>query len=355
MTFSFSKVFAPAAVFLLTMTHAPLMADSIGEPQLYDDSDYNEYWEQQFLFDNGTMVTSQFLIANFPFSKQHGLMVATLKKPGEDTVIVKNGRKRDGWNFDAAEPRLSIFQHELSGSYPGYFVRLNNTAAEVDVLFTSNEEAIPLISADNALGLPEMSLYAPIVRAEGRWRPGPEIGGAGIEGEWEKIGPGSGYGLHVVQRRNLNHSIRRWQRFSATSRAGGYAPILHAFETPNGEKKSVLLLLNGGDKPIRFDDIELTQNTSGTAWDISTKVGDASLTGTLTMENSIEDFQLKDHLNHLEQLVAGSLADISRRRFSTSYDLTLSIGGNRTNISGKALAEDIILGKEKKKKRRSRR
>ncbi len=352
MTFSFSKVLASATVFLLTMTHVPLMAGSIDKPRLYDDSDYNEYWEQQFLFDNGTMVTSQFLIANFPFSKQHGLMVATLKKPGDDTVIVKNGRKRDGWNFEAAEPRLSIFQHELSGSYPGYFVRLNNTAAEVDVLFTANEEAIPLIAADNALGLPEMTLYAPTARAEGRWRAGPEIGGAGIEGEWEKIGTGTGYGLHVIQRTNLNHAIRRWQRFSATSYTGDYAPILHAFETPNGEKKSILLLLKSGDAPIRFDDLELTQSASGTAWEVSAKAGDASLVGTLTTENNIEDFELKDHL---EQLVAGSLADISRRRFSTSYDLTLTIGSNSTNILGNALAEDIILGEEKKKKRRSRR
>ncbi|MEX0298087.1 MAG: hypothetical protein AB3N28_03395, partial [Kordiimonas sp.] len=249
MTISFSKFFAPAAVFLLAAYSSSTIAGTIEQPRLYDDSDYNEYWEQQFLFDNGTMVTSQFLIANFPFSKQHGLMVATLKKTGSDAVIVKNGRKRDGWNFDETEPRLSIFQHELSGNHPGYLVRLDNTAAEVDVLYTSKAEAIPLTLEGNPLGLPELSIYAPTARAEGRWRAGPEIGGAGEEGNWEELGTGGGYGLHVVQKNSLNSSIRRWQRFTALSGDGDYAPIIHAFETPKGKHQSTLVLLNKGGEP----------------------------------------------------------------------------------------------------------
>lgn len=354
MSFRFSKLFLPATFVLLAFSHTA-NAGAIKEPRLYDDSDYNEYWEQQFLFDNGTMVTSQFLIANFPFSKQHGLMVATLKKPENDAIIVKNGRKRDGWNFDETKPRLSIFQHELSGDHPGYFVRLNNTAAEVDVLYTSREKSIPLIRAGNPFGLPEVSLYAPAARAEGRWRAGPEIGGAGEDGDWEQLGTGGGYGLHVVQRTSLNHSIRRWQRFTAFASDAQYAPILHAFETPSGDKQSTLIILNQGSEPIRFDNITLTQANSGTSWELTAQTEGATLSGIIKSKDNIENFQLKDHLNHLEQMVAGSLADISRHRFTAHYDLTLTVNGKVSDLNGTALAENIVLGEEKKRKRRSRR
>ena len=94
-------------------------------PSLSDERDYSEYWEQQFLFDNNTLATSQFLIANLPFSKHHGMMVATLKEPDKDVVVIKNGRKRSGWAFEATEPKMTIFQHQLSGSSPDFNLQLH--------------------------------------------------------------------------------------------------------------------------------------------------------------------------------------------------------------------------------------
>jgi len=357
MTFSLSRYMAPIILYILLAFNVsiPLAAETITAPKLYDDSDYNEFWEQQFLFENGTIVTSQFLIANFPFSKQHGLMIATFKKPNKDMIIIKNGRTRDGWDYDPAKQRLSIFQHELSGEHPHYKTSLNNTAAEVDVTYISNQQPIPLILPNNALGLPEISLYAPTAKAHGRWRAGPEIGGAGQGGAWEDLGKGLGFGLHVVQRKSLNNAIRYWQRFTSITSTKGYTPILHSFETPNGERQTVLILFSATSDPIRFDNVEISESNEGTKWQIHAKAGSTSLTGSLTSTYTIGEFLLTDHLNSIEAMVAGSLADVARKRFSTSYSMTLKINGEKTHFEGTALAEEITLGKEKKRKRKPRR
>lgn len=359
MSLGLSKVKASAIALLLSAAGMSftlsVSASSIDEPRLYEDSDYNEYWEQQFLFGDGTMVTSQFLIANFPFSKQHGLMVATLKRPEENTVIVKNGRQRDGWNFDASEPKLSIYQHQLAGAHPGYLVRLDNTAAEVDILYTATNGAIPLIDKDNNLGLPEVSLYAPTAKAYGRWRAGPEIGGAGTDGDWQELGAGGGYGIHVVQRENMNASLRRWKRFTSMDSKGAFEPVLHEFETPKGDEKKILILISKFGDPIRFEDVTLTENGSDKSWKVSAQGNGATLSGTLKANGNIDEFILEDHLNHLEKLAAGSLSDIKRYRYSGEYSMTLTVNGKDHALSGRALAEDIHLGEVKKKKRRARR
>ncbi|MBL4782904.1 MAG: hypothetical protein JKX92_11745 [Porticoccaceae bacterium] len=340
---------------------------SIEAPALYADTDYSEYWEQQFLFDNGTMVTSQFLIANFPFSKRHSLMVATLKQPGEKTIIVKNGRKRSGWHFDSAAPRLAIYQHELSGTHPDYRAKLHNTAAEIDLTYTASRNAVQLVSANNKLGLPEVSILAPYAVATGKWRPGPEIGGAGPEGDWKDLGRGKRYALHVLQRKNLNKVLRRWFRFTAlanteNSPAGSqtkapeaYTPILHRFETPSGEILSVLILLSPSEAPIRFDDIQLTTIKGQHAWRISAATAGVEITGTLETTATVDDFILSDHLNTLEKMVAGTIANIARHRYAATYALTLKQGGKQIMLQGRALAEEIILSKIKKKQRRQRR
>ncbi|MBV1901055.1 MAG: hypothetical protein KUG56_05225 [Kordiimonadaceae bacterium] len=339
----------------------------IEEPQLYADADYREYWEQQFLFDNGTMVTSQFLIANFPFSKRHSLMVATLKQPGEKTIIVKNGRKRSGWHFNSATPQLSIYQHELSGTHPHYRAKLHNTAAEIDITYTASHKAVLLVSAKNTLGLPEISILAPMATATGHWRPGPEIGGAGPEGSWKDLGSGKGYALHVLQRKNLNSTLRRWFRFTALSniqnsdtanKAGAleaYTPILHRFEAPSGDMLTVLILLSADGPPIRFDTVQFTNIKGQHAWRISAAAADVEITGILEASKTVDDFILSDHLNTLEKMAAGTMANIARHRYQATYSLALKQGDKQTMLQGRALAEEILLSEIKKKQRRQRR
>lgn len=327
----------------------------ITAPTLSDDSDYSEYWEQQFLFDNKTTATSQFLIANLPFSRHHGMMVATLKAPGEDVVVIKNGRKRSGWNFEADAQKLAIFQHELSSNAPGFKLQLHNTAAELDVSLSSPKGAIPIVEKNNKLGLPEVTLYAPTSRAFGRWRDGPEIGGPGPDGEWHEIGQGFGYGLHVVQKKVPNTVMKRWRRFTGAQEGGTYEPIFHAFETPKGDMHYALILISPSGKPMQFDVGEFNAGSNEKEWKVKAKSGTAVLAGTLKLSDLLETFNLKDQLNGIEKLAAGSMADVTRFRYAASYALVLSEDGVDTSLSGNAFAEDIQMGEVKAKRRRSRR
>jgi len=329
---------------------APLEA-----PSLSNASDYSEYWEQQFLFENNTVATSQFLIANLPFSKHHGMMVATLKEPGKEAVIIKNGRKRSGWNFADEKPQLSIFQHQLSGSTPSFKLQLHNTAAELDVEFNAKSDEISLVAADNKIGLPAVTLYAPSATAQARWRDGPEIGGPGPDGTWHEIGAGRGYGLHVVQNKAPNATMKRWRRFTSINSSGLQEPLLHAFETPGGETHFALLLVSKAGKPARFDVNNFSFSDDGKRWSIEGRSGDVKLSGEMEIGGLLEAFNLKDQLNGLEKLAAGSMADVNRLRYAATYEFTLTNGTQKTVLKGQALAEDIQMGKIKTKRRRSRR
>lgn len=319
-------------------------------PILSDERDYAEYWEQQFYFETGALLTSQFLITNLPISKHHGLMVASLKLPGEPAVIIKNGRGRDGWTFSNNEPKLAIFQHELEGRHPGYMLRLHNTAAEVDVLFSAKHELIELLPKENELNLPQITLYAPLVRSFARWRAGSEIGGQGPGGDWLSLGHGKGYGLHVIQRAPLARVLRRWVRIMPIESEGAFAPIIHHFETPSGAARTEVILMPRFGASAKLSDVAARLDGSGGL------IFDGGIVaGTFTITSELEAFLIKDQLSGVERLVAGSLADISRYRRLSDYKMDVEVEGNRHSISGTALLEEILIGKERKNRRRIRR
>lgn len=345
-------------LLLVICLSGTVLADmGIKEPSLSDKRGYNEYWEHQFLFDDGTFATSQFLIVNFPLSKHHGLQIATLEGPAvsdrNGRIIVKNGRSRSGWDYDSTDAALSIFQHRLSGRSPGFLLELWNTAAEIDILFTSGDEAVTLVPQDNEMGLPAVSVYAPGSRSFGRWRPGPEIGGPGPEGAWRPLGHGNGYGLHVIDDRGADQSLRRWRRITALSGSGGLLPILHEFTTPSGDMHIVGVLSGGFGAPPRLDGLAITGD--GSQLRVNSQTEGRKLSGTVTLTEPLEDLIVSDLLSGVEQLAAGSLATIKRYRHRARYDLTYETNGATQRLRGEALFETIEVGGKKKRNRRLRR
>ena len=340
------------AIWVSLFASFPLYAQpSIGLPALSEQPDYAEYWEQQFYFETGALLTSQFLIANLPLSKHHGLMVASLKIPGEPPVIIKNGRKRDGWFYAREDPELSIFQHRLKGTFPGFLTQLNNTAAEVDVLFNAKHAAIDIIAPGNDLGLPAVTLYATGARAFGRWRAGPEIGGAGENGSWQALGHGEGFGLHVIQDKPLGSVLRRWVRLTPLQADTDYELMFHRFETPSGKSLNKFYLLQKFKEPVLLD-------VSGVKFEEDNSMrclSSARMTGTITISNEIETFLVADQLNGIERLVAGSLANISRYRSLVSYDFDVVLNSKSQSVSGTAILEEILVDAEKKSRRNRRR
>lgn len=345
-------------MFTLLATGSSLAQDQgIQPPSLGQQASYSEYWEQQFLFDDGTFATSQFLITNLPISKHHGIQIGTLV--GNSTqayggrVIIKNGRPRDGWGFEPTKQSLSIFSHVLAGQHPGYLMRLANTAAELDVLFSAGEDAIELVAPNGPFGLPQITLYAPLSQAFARWRPGPEIGGDAEAIDWIKIGHGHGIGVHVRQTHELHKSIRRWTRMTGTkSSAGVPVPVLHQFVTPRGEASTVLLLLSLSSPPQRFDNVTLIEKKTGTTWNLQASMEGQRIIGTVVIDKPLDHFILKDHLSGIEKLVAGASADIDRTQTIARYTLSLETATGTKQLTGDAIFEDVIVGEGRRKRNR---
>lgn len=333
-------------------------ANDIPIPQLGNGSNYAEYWEQQFYFDTQTLLTSQFLIVNLSLSKHHGLMVATLKHYDGDQIVIKNGRKKSGWNFKNNPQTLNIFQHYLARDSSGFSLQLDNTAAEVDMRFTSLLTSINITEPNNADDLPAVTLYAPMASGNGRWRAGPEIGGTGKNGEWLTLGNAVGYGLHVRQTQKLADNLRKWHRITGLEIAGAYQPVFHQFVKPDGKSKTVLFLLNSHGPPIKFDNVNTVYDAGRNLWRVSAANSEWTLTGQVRVLEVLEVFNIEDHMNGIEKLIAGSLKNVKRSRAIASYHLTLSnvkTNENSNQITGKALFESIDIGEAKKPKRRRHR
>ena len=317
----------------------PAAGDSDFHPKLENEKQYSEYWEQQYLFDSGALLTSQFLIANLPISDHHGMVVATLKLPERETIVVKNGRDRDGWEYDGSSRGLGIFQHEIWPENDAYLMRLKNTAAEVDAAISSVPDSAVIMPEGNPYGLPNITLYAAPAIAFGRWRPGPEIGGEGDEGDWISLGLGVGYGLHVRQMKVPNAVIRRWQKFIPIENSSATLPILNVFELWDG-RSVVVVLLHQEKKGWVRQVLECPAMRELVGASAVCSNGEKSLEGAFGEATQVEDFNLQDELNVLEKLAAGSLADISRMRAKVPYRLRLKIDQDVLDLRGEALLED---------------
>ena len=171
-------------------------------------------------------------------------------------------------------------------------MQLTNTAAEVDILFTKDYASINLVPNHEARRLPKVTLYAPTAQAFGRWRAGPEIGGAGENGSWNDLGWGFGYGIHVVHTEQPNKQMKKWVRFSGLPENSEAAPILHIFETPNGKQTRSLILLQEATQPIIFEEITF-KPTTPKSWYVSGRYADGTIEGEITISETLETFNLK--------------------------------------------------------------
>ena len=330
----------------------PLQADDF-TPTLSKGSGYNEYWEQQFLFDGDILLTSQFLITNIPLSRNHGIMLASIKEPNAPSLLIKNGRSRSGWSHNAEIPLLAIFQHELKGPFPNYQLTLDNTAAQAIVDFKTLANPIELMASDNPDNLPAITLYIPAAVATGKWRKGPANRAGDSYGDWHQLTNGSGYALHARQTAESSTSLSRWIRLNGlVQRANERVPILHQFHKRDGSKHTILLILKNGEIEARFEGVELKDSSSSDTLVIRAMDSEWQIKGTIIKRKLLEEFNIEDHLNGVEKLVAGPTVKVERQRFVTSYNISIASEQGVELLSGDALMEDIILPQPKQSKRR---
>lgn len=337
------------------------------EPLLLKSKHYNEYWDQYLVFEDGTLLTNQFLIGNYPFMTHKSFLISTLTLPDGSLYVIQNGRSRSNWSFDP--DRLNIrmkddIDHRLEGAFPDYKMSLHNTMAEVQLDLKATVEGIRLKNIksgkkENML----IDIYAPHIKAQGKWRLGEEVG-VPSGGPWTNFAPGEGFGMHVLIEGRFDKVLDNWLRIFGLGT--GDRMVLSAVD---GNKNAELFLYHDGKRIEGFEDIRLTTvqekaSDYGKNYEkipevieISARHKDGFIKGTLTFSKKISHFRLSDHLGTFERMVSKAFPSIVRYRYFIEYDLDYTSKGVSYKISGKALGEyaDIRPPTYSKKKRKRKR
>lgn len=335
-------------------------------PQLLEQGEYSEYWEQFLVFEDGTILSSQFLIANFPFSRHRGIMVSSLLLPDGERLVIKNGRSRKGWVFAPDGSAISIYQNVLAATDSGFRLKLHNTLAELELQVASVAQPwkAPRLHSQRSSGWLDFDLYAPQATAQGRWRPGPEIGADPL-GPWQPLEGGRGMGLHLVLTAGLPDLMQSWLRVTALGSLDDPGFFLSNVTRPDGQHQNVLLLMRPGQENLEFTglSVEILETQRIEDADLpkllrlKAQNGAYGLEGTIRLDRFLEYFNFLDHLNSIERILATSMPPVRRLRFLATYEMVLTGPGTPFALSGKAFGEQTAVGTpdDKSRKRRRRR
>ena len=337
------------------------------KPLMLEDKNYTEYWEQYFYLSDGSLVTSQFLVANFPWpvGKDHGIMLGTLVTPEGELHVIKNGRDLGEWGYDKNALDLFIHTHRLKASENEYSVHLENTMAVVDLQLTSNQPSIDhnKFSSDN--GSIETSYYSPSLTGNGNWQLGSEAG-YDPAGPVHNVDHATGFGVHVVMTEKVDQLIRNWARVVGVGKES-IKPFLSSITRPDSNEDIIFKLFDGNKTLDEFSDVSLeykniTKEKDASypnTIDISAKGKKGTLEGTFKYSKKLSHFNLTDHLNFFEKSFATSNPVVSNFRYLVDYNLVYKTSEGEKVLTGKALSEftDILPAKKApaKKRRRNRR
>lgn len=335
------------------------------KPLLLMSSKYNEYWLQYFLFEDGSYLTTQFSIINFPFNKHKAIMLSTLITPDGKRYVIQNGRGRSDWTFDPDSLNITFsrdINHNIQGRFPDYSLRVHNTVAEAELKLKSS---LPVLNHDVlTIGKGKKmaaSIYAPHFEAEGKWRLGEEAG-APPNGPWIDFSKGEGFGLHVLMDGSIDQFMNNWIRVFGLKDKDNERIILSSILQSDGERNSQLILHDGNAVTATFRNIQVDvteeqkagKKTFPKVVTLKAKNGPDTLEGTIRFTKKLQHFSLKDHVTTLERLVLSGFPTFTRYHYVADYDLSYTTSQGRRKITGKAMSEftQIDAAKKPKKKRR---
>ncbi|MBL4603966.1 MAG: hypothetical protein JKY84_14570 [Emcibacteraceae bacterium] len=343
---------------------APSSAQMSDVPIMSDEKNYTEYWEQYFYLSDGSLVTSQFLVANFPWpvGKKHGIMLGTLVTPDGKLYTIKNGRKLGEWGFSEKSLDMFIHTHTLKRNSDGFNHHLENTMGIVDLSLTSHQAPINHKRYSSEDGYIETSIYAPSMTGFGNWQLGPEAG-FDPNGPVHNADNVTGFGVHVTMTDKVDKLITNWTRILGLGNDGP-KPFLSAITRPDGKQDIILKLFDGNLEIDSFSDIDIkyqdmTKEKNATypkSIKISAKGENGTLKGTIKFTKKLAHFNLTEHLNFFERTFAKSSPVVTNFRYVADYDLVYKTSSSEKNLKGKALSEytDVTPAKRAKAKKRRR-
>lgn len=356
----FSLVFVMAQPALTQSTKA-------AQPAMLDDNNYTEYWEQYFYLSDGSLITSQFLVANFPWpvGDDHGVMLGTLVTPEGELYVIKNGRNPGEWGFSNDEFNIFIHTHRLKQQNGGYSIHLENTMGIVDLELSSPFQTFDHNKYSSDDGYIDTSFYAPYLSGRGNWQLGPEAG-FNPAGPVHNADQATGFGVHVKMTDKVDKLIDNWTRVVATGNQNE-KPFLSAIVRPDESEDIIFKLIGNNDVVDEFNDVKIKYERITKEKDasypkrlsISAKGIHGEISGTIDYGTKFNHFNLTDHLNFFEKSFAQSNPVVTNFRYLADYDLVYKTAEGEKRLTGKALSEFTDVRPPKKapanKRRRNRR
>ena len=364
----FRHFFKSIFIVFLVFTQSSLAQEiNPTRPAMLQDDNYTEYWEQHFYLDDGTLITSQFLAANFPWpvGKDHGIMLGSLVTPEGKLYVIKNGRDLGEWGFDQNALDMFIHTHRLKGGTNGYSVHLENTMGIVDLELKSNQAPFKHKKYESDDGFIQTSFYAPSLTGKGNWQLGPEAGFK-PSGPVHNIGAANGFGVHVLMTDKVDKLMRNWTRVIGIGDSA-IKPFLSAITRPDDTKDISFRLFDGNNLMDNFSNVKIENKNITKEKDasypkvieISASSEKGSISGTIKYSKKLAHFNLTEHLNFFEKSFARSNPVVANFRYLVDYDLVYKTSEGEQKLTGKAFSEytDIAPAKKApaKKRRRSRR
>lgn len=337
------------------------------KPLMLKDKYYKEYWEQFFLFEDGTFVSSQFTVANLPWpvGKEHGILVATVVSPEGERTVIKNGRNPDKWGFDPEKFDLTLHTHRLKREGDAYDFHIGTKGKNVyDIIGKTEVPALENGRIVDKKGYLESSVYLPYFEGTGSWKVRPDKNQPFASGE----GKVQGFGIHVLFTGRVETLLKSWLRVNGLRSEANSQPLpfLSAIENLDGSHTTTLTLKKTTGEVIHFTDITVEykdfkegkkKSTYPTVIELKAVHGGETLSGTIRLTRKIDHFNITEHLNFLERSFTRTRASVTNYRYIAEYDLSYVTAEGPQKITGKALSEyqDIQAPKTKKTGRKKRR
>ena len=320
----FKKVFSKIIfIFLFSVTSVFSQEIDNIRPKMLEDKNYTEYWEQYFYLSDGSLITSQFLVANFPWpvGKNHGIMLSTLITPEGELYVIQNGRKFGEWGDKEENLNLFIHTHRLNRTGDKVNLHLENTMAIVDI--NSRSKIAPFnhqrFSSDE--GFIETSFYAPSLIGNSNWQLGEEAGFT-PNGPVNKTDIAEGHGVHVLMTDKVDQLIKNWIRISGIGNEQ-FKPFISAITRPDDQTDIIFKLFDGNKTTDTFSDVKIN------------------------MDEKLSDY--------FERSFAKSNPRVTNFRYIADYNLVYKTVEGEKLLSGKASSEYIDIQAPKKAASKKRR
>ncbi|MDH3639681.1 MAG: hypothetical protein OES09_14645 [Gammaproteobacteria bacterium] len=329
------------------------------QPQFLSAERYTEGWDQYFYFDDGSLLSTHFLVTNLGIGDHRGLVVGTLVRTDGTTLTIKNGRARRDWSHATDQLDMRIASHELAQRPGHYRLYLNNASGEIEVNFRAISEPwrIGRTWEDASRGhYQSVSVYAPMANAEGRFRLGPRSGGDPVNEPWSTLGAGRGFGLRYANSVALASIATDWLRVFPLGSEQTLAPALNAISKTDGGRGAQFAIVNPKDGRLRqadtvvveYESIEIARHR-GRIHEVPAKLSvrgrgsGFSVSGTIVPVRFLHKFDLVKELKPIERFIVQFMTTPVHFRYLADYDIDFTSDGSTSRLTGKALVEFLSL------------